>query len=268
MTIKKKLSLGLGFLFLIIFVLVFFCSFKIGKLTQDADNILRDNYKSLSYAKNMTSALEVAQTAMTSLVFSPAGEKKVSEYYSKVWEGARVDFETNLRSENNNITEINEKAYVDALNTSYTLYSNLCLKVTRGAGGASLYFSELQPALQKLEQAINNITDINMQAVERKSQMAKNDSARIISSMAVVGILCLILAFAYFWYFPFYVSNSISYLSTKIKGLLDKAGLALDIRTDDETQILLQAINLLENKLAENNLGKEPRRPKGLRRGR
>lgn len=32
MNIKKKLSLGLGFLFLIIFVLVFFGSYEIGKL--------------------------------------------------------------------------------------------------------------------------------------------------------------------------------------------------------------------------------------------
>ena len=268
MSIKKKLSLGLGFLFLIIFVLVFFCSYEIGKLSQDAGNILKDNYKSLSYSKNMISALEITRTAMTSLVFNPAGDKKMSDYYLKLFDGARAEFESNLKSEKNNITEVNEKAYVDSLNRDYPLYLDLCLQVARGAGHPSLYFNELEPALHKIEHTINVITEINMQAVERKSQMTKNDSAKIISSMAVVGILCIILALAYFWYFPFYVSSSMSYLSERMKGLLGKAGLALDIRTNDEAHIILQAINLLENKLSAEDIGKKPQRTRGLRRRR
>ena len=88
-----------------------------------------------------------------------------------------------------------------------------------------------------------------MQAVERKSQMAKHDSARIIDLMAVIGVFCLILAFGYFWYFPFYISNSIAYLSDRMKALLKKSGIVLDIKTNDESFIILQGINLLENKL-------------------
>lgn len=120
---------------------------------------------------------------------------------------------------------------------------------SRGEGGRALYFNEYQPAFEKLRHAINTINDINMQAVERKSQMTKHDSARIIDLMAVIGIICLILAFGYFWYFPFYVSNSIAYLSGRMKELLKKSGIILDIKTNDETFIILQAINLLENKL-------------------
>ena len=51
MVLKKKLSLGLGFLFFIIFVLAIFCSYYIGKLSQEAGNILKDNYNSLVYSK-------------------------------------------------------------------------------------------------------------------------------------------------------------------------------------------------------------------------
>jgi len=47
MTLKTKLSLGLGFLFLIIFILVGFCSYYVGKLGQESDNILKDNYNSI-----------------------------------------------------------------------------------------------------------------------------------------------------------------------------------------------------------------------------
>lgn len=268
MNIKKKLTLGFGFLFLIIFVLAVFCSFYIGKLSQEAGNILKDNYNSLVYSKNMISALDDMRTAISSGILNPAGNKKISDYYLKLFEEARTEFEKNLRAENANITEIHENEYVNTLNNDYGLFSNLCLQIKTGSGSPSLYFNEVHPAYEKLEHAINNITDINMQAVERKSRMTVHDSARIIGYMGIFGAFCLILASVYFWYFPFHISNSMSYLSERIKGLLNKAGLALDIRTNDEAHIILQAINLLENKLSGENKEKEPRRARGLRRRR
>jgi hypothetical protein len=249
MTLKKKLTLGLGFLFLIIFVLVIFYSYHIGKLSHDAENILKDNYKSLVLSKNMISALEDMRTAISSIVFNLNDNKKTSDYYLKLFEAGRTEFENNLKSENSNITEIHEREYVATVNQGYVLYANLCLRIVKGEGGRALYFNEYQPAFEKLRHAINNINDINMQAVERKNQVAKHDSARIIDLMAAIGICCLILAFGYFWYFPFYISNSIAYLSGRMKALLKKSDIVLDIKTNDETFIILQGINLLENKL-------------------
>jgi hypothetical protein len=106
-----------------------------------------------------------------------------------------------------------------------------------------------QPAFDALTRGVLAINDLNMQAVERKSRTAKDDAARIIRRVALIGVFGLILAFGYFWYFPFYVSNSIAYLAERMKALLDKSGIPLDIRTNDEAFILLQGINLLENKL-------------------
>jgi hypothetical protein len=249
MTLKKKLTLGLGFLFLIIFVLIFLYSYNIGKLSQDAENILKDNYKSLVYSKNMISALEDMRTAINSTVFNPTDNKMTSDYDLKLFEAGRTEFENNLKSEKSNITEIHEREYVDSVDQGYVLYKNLSLRIVKGEGGRALYFNEYQPAFEKLKHAINNINDINMQAVERKSQMAKHDSAKIIDLTAVIGVLCLILAFGYFWYFPVYISSSIAYLSGRMKALLKKSGIVLDIKTNDESFIILQGINLLENKL-------------------
>lgn len=249
MTLKKKLTLGLGFLFLIIFVLGIFCSYHIGKLSQDAENILKDNYKSLVFSKNMISALEDMRTAISSIVFNAADTKETSDYYLKLFDAGRAEFEDNLKSENGNITEIHESDYVATVNQGYVLYASLCRRIVKGEGSRALYFSEYQPAFEKLRRAVNSINDVNMQAVERKNQTAKQDSARIIHLMAVIGVFCLVLAFGYFWYFPIYVSNSIAYLSGRMKTLLNKSGLHLDIRTNDESFIILQGINLLENKL-------------------
>ena len=243
------MSLGLGFLFLIIFVLALVCSYYIGELSQDAENILKDNYKSLVYLKDMLASLEDTRTAVTSVVFNPAEDKKTSEYYLKLFEAGRTGFENSLKSENGNITEIHEREYAATVNQGYVLYANLCLRMLKGEGGRALYFNEYQPAYEQLARAIAVINDINMQAVERKSQMAKADAVRFIRAMALAGVFCLILALGYFWYFPFYISNTIAYLSERMKTLLKKSDIVLDIKTNDEAFVILQGINLLESRL-------------------
>ncbi len=262
MTLKKKLSLGLGFLFLIIFVLAIVCSYDIGRLSQDAENILKDNYKSLVFSKKMIAALEDTRTAISSIVFNPAEDQKTSDYYLKLFEAGRTEFESNLKSENGNITEIHESEYVATVNQGYVFYANLCLRIVKGEGGRALYFNEYQPAFEKLTHAVNNINDLNMQAVERKSLIAKDDAVGIIRLMAIIGAFCLILAFGYFWYFPFYISNSIAYLAERMKTLLERSGIVLDIKTKDEAFVILQGINLLENELGKKDDG-EAREVKG-----
>jgi hypothetical protein len=259
MTLKKKLTLGLGFLFLIIFVLVVFYSLYIGTLSRDAENILKDNYKSLVFSKNMISALDDMRTAISSIVFNRADDQRTSDYHLKLFEAGRTEFEKNLKSENGNITETHEGEYVDTINQGYVLYTNLCLRIVKGEGSRAVYFNEYEPAFETLRHAVNNIDDVNMQAVERKSRMAKHDSARIISFMAGIGVFCLILALGYFWYFPIYVSNTIAYLSDRMKSLLKKADVVLDDKTNDETLIILHGINILENKLGVKD-DKDPKR--------
>ena len=248
MIMKKKLSLGLGFLFLIIFVLVIFCSYYIGKLAQEAGNILKDNYNSLVYSKNMISSLEDLRTAVTSIIFSQNEAKKKSDYFGHLFEKARTEFEKNLKAENENITEIHENVYVEVINKNYDIFLKLCQQIKTGSGSNAMYFNEFQPTFQQLKKSIDNIHDINMLAVVRNSQTTKHDSKRTSDYMAVIGIFCLILAFAYFWYFPIYISNSISYLAEKMRQLLKKMGMTLDIKINDELFVILQAINLIENK--------------------
>ena len=248
MVVKKKLSLGLGFLFVIIFVLAIFCSYYIGKLSQEAGNILKDNYNSLVYSKNMISSLEDLRTAITSIAFGQTGNQETSDYFVGIFEKGRTEFEENLSAENKNITEIHEDKYVEALNKNYAMFLKLCRQIRTGPGGGALYFSEFQPAFERLKRSIDNINDVNMQAVVRKSRMTKRDSERTNNYMAAIGAFCLILAFGYFWYFPFYISNTISYLADKMRQLLTKMGMTLDSKPNDEFYVILQGINLIENK--------------------
>jgi hypothetical protein len=257
MTLKKKLTWGLGFLFFIIFALAIFSSYQIGMLSKDAENILKDNYNTLVYSKNMNSALEDMRTAAGSIVFNPVGDAKTSDYMVKTFEAGRIKFEDNLKSEQGNITEIHEREYVEAVEQGYSLYANLCARILKGEGDRALYFNEYLPAYEKLRHAVSSIHDLNMQAVERKSEAAKRDSVRAIKLVAGIGVFGVILAFGYFWYFPFYISNSIAYLADRMKALLKKSGIVFDIKTEDEAFVILQGISLLDNRLGPRDNAEE-----------
>jgi NtrC-family two-component system sensor histidine kinase KinB len=259
MTLKRKLSLGLGFLFLIIFSLEIFFSLEIGRLSRDAANIIKDNYNSLVYSRNMLSALEDMRTAVSRIALNPSEDGQTAGYDLKLYEAGRAEFERNLGSEKGNITEIQERDYVGSLDKGYGLFTDIAAQIMQAKGGGGVFFGEFQPAFSQLRHTIGSIFDLNMQAVERKNQRAARDSATIINLTAGIGVVCAILAFVYFWYFPFYVSNTLAYLSERMKKLLEEAEIKLDLKTNDESFIILQGINLLSNKLA----GKDQKGPAG-----
>ncbi len=247
MTLKTKLTIGLAFLFLIIFALAGFCSYYVGRMGQESDRILKDNYSSLVYARNMHTSLDDMKTALTAAIFDSRGS--MSDYYSSLFSTGKNLFETNLRAENHNITEIQEKEWVDKLNHDFDSFLKLCSTIMKGSGESRVYFNEFLPASQRLTQSINGIYDVNMQAVVRKNQQAHLDSSRFTTSMAIIGSICLVLALFYFWYFPVYISTTLSHLADRMKNLLKAAGVAFDTEEKDEAYVILHGINLLENRL-------------------
>lgn len=248
MIIKTKLSFGLGFLFLIIFSLIFLCSFYVQDLSKKSENILKDNYNSLVYTKNMFIAIDDMKAAITSSSFN--SDKKNNDHYIRLFETARTEFEKNKKLENNNITEIYEKEYNDILNKNYDLFLDISNQLKRGGINGTIYFSALIPAYEKVRESIGNINDVNMQAVERKNQLTKKDALVGIRNMAIIGSICFILGLGYLWYFPFYVSNSISYLSDRIVALLKSAEIKYDFKSNDEIYIISKSIYLLQDKLS------------------
>jgi two-component system, NtrC family, sensor histidine kinase KinB len=247
MTLNKKLTVGLGFLFVLIFTMAIFCSYYIQKLSRESEDILRNNYDSIVFSKKMFLALDDMEISLSFMQFVPGKGGHKSGYYSNLFESGKAEFEKNLKAEDHNITEILEKDYVEDLKRNYAMFAKLSAQIVRGGGGNAVYFNEFLPVYEKLKHTINAINDVNMQAIVRKNQLTKRDSSAIIISMAVVGSICMILAFGYIWYFPFYISNSMSYLSNRMRELLKAIGIGQEIKTDDEFQVILQSLKLIED---------------------
>jgi hypothetical protein len=248
MLLKTKISLGLGFLFLIILTLSAFCAYFVGKSSKDAENILSNNYNSIVYSREMLAALDDMLAVINGPMARPG--QAVAAYSRRLFDKGAAAFEKNLQDENGNITEIHEKEYVQRLNAESEILLKLGRELQAQPGRDQSAADNFRDGCNKARQSINAIYDLNLQAVVRKSQMAENETSHFMNSMAIIGALCILLALAYFWYFPFYISNTYSYLSSRMQRLLDKLGITHDTKTKDEAFVLLEAIDLLENTLA------------------
>jgi hypothetical protein len=225
-----------------------YSSLQIEKLSKEAKAILKDNYDSLVYCKNMLVALDDMNSTVMKKVFA-SSQSNASSFDSNLFEQSKSIFEKNLNAEKNNITEVHEAEYVGELDASYSKYLDLSSHLYEKGASSIQYFGDLLPTYFVVRDSIVKTNDVNMQAVERKNQSTALDASNMIISMVVIGTICILLAFFYFWYFPFYVSNTISYLAKRMKELLQKSGIKLDTRTQDEAFVLLHSIDLLENKI-------------------
>lgn len=254
MSLRRKLVVGLGFLFLIIFSLVVYSSFQIQGLSKDAKAIIKDNYASLVYCKSMLVSLDDMRTAATNQLIED--NATMSRTNGQLFSNGKGTFEANFAREKDNVTEIHEGDYVGDLNRAYELFLSLSSQIVQGRPEASAFRHDILSAYMQARIAISRIDDVNMEAIQRKNEVADVDANRMTTSIAIVGAICVILAFFYFWYFPFYVSNSLSYLADKMKGLLTRMGIKLDTQTRDEAFILLHSIGLIENKIVKDKVKK------------
>lgn len=124
MSLRSKLTLGLGFLFLIIFGLAAYNSFNIQQLSREADRVLKDNYDTLVYCKNMLVALDDMRTAVGAKI-PGANPERSFDYYSQLFQDSKSTFEKNLAAEKYNITEVHEQEYVAELDANYNHYLSL-----------------------------------------------------------------------------------------------------------------------------------------------
>jgi hypothetical protein len=248
MSLRSKLTVGLGFLFLIIFALTLFSSYQIQDLARQADMILKNNYASLVYSKDMLVALDDMGSSMDRR-FSGSGVRQASTYESQLFENGKAVFAKNLSAEKQNITELHEGDYVTELESAFSRYLGLVAELDKGGVNITPHAEEFSSAAASVRQAIIEINDVNMQAVERKSQSTHSAAGRMITLMAALGAFLVVLAFFYFWYFSFYISRVLSYLVEKMKELLQPLGLKIDTKTRDEALFLSVSLDLLKSSL-------------------
>lgn len=215
MKIKTKLTLGVGLLFLLIILLSVVGATYSNKLKQDTENILVANYNTLEYSRIMLLSLE------------DSSGKAVKK------------FEINLQNQENNISEIGEKETTEDLRNNFEVYKQ----------------KKSDPLiLGEIRKNIFTLMDLNMQAIQRKSEVAKETADKAVFWIALSGTMCFLIAFILLVNLPSNIANPIKQLSESIKQIASKNySERVHLESHSEFGQLAKSFNTMAEKLEEYN---------------
>ena len=218
MKIKTKLNLGVGLLFLMIIILSLVAAFYIFSIKKDTDNILKANYNTLEYSRNMLLSLDE---------INGNEEKSI------------IVFETNITKQIANITEAGEDK------ATYNLQKNFdFLKKNRTD----------ETLKSQIRQDIFKIMKLNMNAIKEKSDIAKHTAETANFWIAVTGTLCFLIAFNLLVNLPNNIANPIKELTDSIKEIANKNySQRVNFMNHNEFGDLAKSFNTMAEKLQEYN---------------
>ncbi len=217
MKIKAKLTLGIGSLFVLIILLVALGTREISVLSKATANILTANYNTLNYTRQMLIALDEVDADTNAL--------------SK--------FRLNLEKQSMNITESGEHELTNKLEDDFkNLKSN----------------TKEEKIHQAIRKDLTDIMFLNMQAIERKSNLAKETSVNSTNWIAVTGTFCFLIAMLLMFNLPGSIANPIKELTASIKQIASKNyNERVHFDRHDEFGELANSFNVMAEKLEEYN---------------
>lgn len=220
MTIKNKLRLGIGFLFLMALISSGLADYYLARLSDDSKAILKDNYRSLVYARDIQMAID-NQTITNQEKIKIIGD--------------------NIIKEEDNITEHGEKQLADSLLATFQQY--------KAATAGSM---QSQRLIHKIREQLYGVLQLNMSAIEHKNNTAGTTASSGIIIVSLIGSLCFLIAFSFVVNFPGYIANPIRELTLGIKEIANKNyGKRLVFPEKDEFGDLALAFNQMAAKLNE-----------------
>ncbi|MEO7121184.1 MAG: ATP-binding protein [Ginsengibacter sp.] len=180
MKIKSKLTLSIGFLFVMIILLMALSIIFVNRLSADTKNILVANYNSLDYSRQMIISLNDGISNVQS----------------------QKDFKENLAKQQLNITEAGEQEHTDKLVVDFNSLIH--------APGDSVFYNAVQ-------KDITDVMLVNMEAIHRKSDVAEKTAKSSILWITLTGTICFLFAFTILFNLPGNIANPIKELTRSIE---------------------------------------------------
>jgi len=213
MRLKTKLSLGLGFLFVVIVFFGIISLWYIHRLGIDAENVLTNNHESLVYVNNMMKALETI----------PIRKDAIQE------------FDDNLKKQEANVTEVGEKEATQELRKNFN----------------ELQINPADPSkYPEIRQSLIRIQDLNEMAIFRKSGIAQKTASNAKVWLTIIFTVLTLVSFSFIFNLPDVIAGPIRSLADGIDEIANKNyGKRIYINQEDEFGDLANAFNSMAEKL-------------------
>lgn len=213
MTLQNKIALGTSFLFLMLLLIGGLSIYYISVQKNVTQEVLKDNYKSINYCNGMLTVLNREKPVQAK------AHQKIDSY---------------LRLQEENITEAGEKEATQRLRKAFDLIPND------------------STAILLMRKNILEILQINMQAIQRKNDLAIRSAQQAKLYISTLSGFLFLIGFTFVLNFPGLIAGSIRRFNEAIQELSRKNyTYRMHIDTVDEFGELAGAINQMAGKLDE-----------------
>lgn len=247
MSIRTKFTLGMVFIFIIILVLLGFSAFYLNKLSNKTSAILKENYLSVVYAREMSEGLlNINQEITTGYLLN-------KNLDSQIIQKELGTINKSLQLEKGNITEPGEDKLVAGIEQGFVEYHDSIVKFMGSIPPADriLYF---QKKLGSLSQQLVLLSQMNGKAIEVKTDDAKVSSKNAVTGMTILGSFSFLIALSFIYSFASYFNERFFQLYNGIKEIVSSNyGQRLYFDGVDE----FYEISLLFNQMAEKLSGEQ-----------
>jgi methyl-accepting chemotaxis protein len=247
MSIRTKFALGMVFIFIIIMVLLGFSAFYLNKLSDKTSAILKENYLSVVYSREMSEGLMNVNQEIT------AGFLENRSIDKQFIRKGLDSIDKSLQLEKGNITEPGEDKLVAGIESGFIAYRDSVVKLTDTvlSSGQILYF---QKKMGYLSQQLVLLSEMNGKAIETKTDDAKVSSKSALTGMTILGSFCFLIALSFIYSFASYFNERFFQLYNGIKEIVaSNYGQRLYFDGVDE----FYEISLLFNQMAEKLSGEK-----------
>jgi len=213
-SVKNKIRAGTIFLFFLLLLSGGLGIYYVVQLKKEAQQILRNNYESLSYAHAM-------QQSLDSII---SGKTAAIEYFGY-----------QLKLQRKNITEPGETEATDSVTQGFkNLQAGDYSKVTQN----------------KIRIGLQTILSVNMKAIDIKNDRASSKAEKAQTYLTVIAVLIFIIAITFAYNFPAIVTDPIQKLTEAIHQIGSKNYKhRIHLQRKDEFGQLADAYNSMAERL-------------------
>ncbi len=213
--LKTKVALGGIFLFALLILVGAVSFYYFNRITEEAKGIVKDNYETLNYSRDML--------------------KELDELGGKDSASAFNHFEQHLRLQEKNITEPGEREMTESLRNNFNRLKQ------KGS------LDSLRSLIRK---DISQIMQVNLQAIDKKNLAAKASAEKAKTIITLILTICILIGITFLYNFPSLVASPIATLTQGIKAIANKNYTQrIHLNRKDEFGELANAFNSMAERL-------------------
>ncbi len=230
------------FFFTIIAGISILSAYQLNSLSKKTDAILKDNNFSIIMARDMAEGLTILNQEIIRYSFNNIYPD------ATIIANTKAKFEKSIQLEKNNITEAGEDKLASEIEIGFKEYlKNINTLINGSIPAENLNFMLTQ--FHSLYQQTMLLSQMNEQAIVRKSDDAKNSARKGLTDVTILGTICFIITLSFTFNFASYFNERFTKLYNGIKEIGAKN---YDQRLYFEGEDEFYDISLVFNEMAQN----------------